>query len=48
VRRLLADPTFRAGAQRIGEHITATAGPRIAVETIEAHVAGARLTAQRG
>jgi MGT family glycosyltransferase len=45
VRRLLADPTFRAGAQRLGEHIRATAGPRIAVETIEAHVADTRSTA---
>jgi MGT family glycosyltransferase len=45
ISRLLADPSFRAGAQRIGEHITATAGPRIAVETIEAQAAAARLTA---
>ena len=39
VQRLLNDDHFRAAARRMGAHIRATAGPRVAVEFIEARAA---------
>ena len=42
VQRLLSDDRFRAAAGRLGAHIRATAGPRVAIEVIEARAAGRR------
>ena len=44
IRRLLVEPRFRDNAQRIGAHVTATSGPRVAVERIEARAAETRAT----
>ena len=39
LQRILSDDQFRAAAGRLGAHIRATAGPRVAVEVIEASAA---------